>query len=185
MSGRHRGPRCGLLQRQTNGRPQARVKSGCRRGGNDRLHGRYKAGADIIVKIDGDGQMDPRLTSFFVEPPLTAEQITPGETGFSSSTNYGRCRSLRFFGNSVLSFCNKVSSVYRTIFDPTNGFTAIHANVDQLFPLARISKRYFLETDMLSRLKAIRAVVVDLPMDAKYGSEQGSLIPHGGWQSLL
>ena len=133
------------------------------------------AGADIIVKIDGDGQMDPRLISFFVEPIVNGEADYTKGNRFFFIDELRSMPALRFFGNSVLSFCNKVSSGYWTIFDPTNGFTAIHANVIQLLPLARISKRYFFETDMLFRLNVIRAVVVDIPMDAKYGNEQSNL----------
>lgn len=134
-----------------------------------------KAGADIIVKIDGDGQMDPRLISFFVEPIFNGEADYTKGNRFFFLDELGSMPALRFFGNSVLSFCSKVSSGYWTIFDPTNGFTAIHTNVAQLLPLESISKRYFFETDMLFRLNIIRAVVVDIPMDAKYGDEQSNL----------
>lgn len=133
------------------------------------------AGADIIVKIDGDGQMDPRLISFFVEPIIKGEADYTKGNRFFFLDELRSMPALRIFGNSVLSFCSKVSSGYWTIFDPTNGFTAIHANVAQLLPFASISKRYFFETDMLFRLNIIRAVVVDIPMDAKYGDEQSNL----------
>ena len=39
-------------------------------------------GADIIVKIDGDGQMDASLIPLFVEPILSAKPITPREIVF-------------------------------------------------------------------------------------------------------
>ena len=134
-----------------------------------------KAGADIIVKIDGDGQMDPRLIPFFIEPIIKGEADYTKGNRFFFIDELRSMPALRFFGNSVLSFCSKASSGYWTIFDPTNGFTAIHANVAQLLPFASISKRYFFETDMLFRLNIIRAVVVDIPMDAKYGDEQSNL----------
>ena len=66
----------------------------------------------------------------------------------------------RIFGNAMLSFVNKISSGYWNIFDPTNGYTAIHTDVIRMLPLSKISKRYFFESDMLFRLNTIKAVVV-------------------------
>ncbi|MEI6545223.1 MAG: glycosyltransferase family 2 protein, partial [Methylococcales bacterium] len=64
---------------------------------------------------------------------------------------------------------------YWDLFDPTNGYTAIHADVARHLPFAKISHRYFFETDMLFRLNTLRAVVIDVPMDAQYGDEVSHL----------
>ena len=82
---------------------------------------------------------------------------------------------MRLFGNAVLSLMTKVSSGYWDIFDPTNGFTAIHSNVAKRLPYEKISKRYFFETDMLFRLNTMHARVVDVAMDAVYGDEVSNL----------
>ena len=81
----------------------------------------------------------------------------------------------RLFGNAILSFMTKLSSGYWDLFDPTNGYTAIHSDVAKHLPFKKISRRYFFETDMLFRLNTLRAVVVDIPMDAKYGDEVSNL----------
>ena len=75
----------------------------------------------------------------------------------------------------VLSFVNKLSSGYWDIFDPTNGYTAIHSCVAQKLPFDKISKRYFFESDMLFRLNTLKAVVVDIPMQARYANEVSNL----------
>ena len=82
---------------------------------------------------------------------------------------------VRLFGNAVLSLMTKLSSGYWDLFDPTNGYTAIHAEVARHLPFGKISQRYFFETDILFRLNTLRAVVVDVPMDAKYGDEVSNL----------
>jgi hypothetical protein len=82
---------------------------------------------------------------------------------------------IRIFGNAILSFMTKLSSGYWNLFDPTNGFTAIHIDICKLIPFSKVSNRYFFETDMLFRLNILRAVVVDVPMNAKYGDEQSNL----------
>ena len=69
----------------------------------------------------------------------------------------------------------KLSSGYWDLFDPTNGYTAIHSDVVRHLPLNKISTRYFFETDMLFRLNTLRAVVVDVPMDAQYADEVSNL----------
>jgi hypothetical protein len=69
----------------------------------------------------------------------------------------------------------KVSSGYWTIFDPTNGFVALHSAVFMMLPRAKIAPRFFFETDLLFRLNLLRANVVDVPMPATYGSESSNL----------
>jgi hypothetical protein len=69
----------------------------------------------------------------------------------------------------------KFSSGYWTIFDPTNGFVAIHAAVLRALPLGKINRRFFFESDMLFRLNLIRAMVVDVPMMAVYSGEKSNL----------
>jgi hypothetical protein len=74
-----------------------------------------------------------------------------------------------------LSLLAKLSTGYWNIFDPTNGYTAIHASVAKHLPFEKISRRYFFETDMLFRLSTLRAVVLDVPMVAAYGDETSSM----------
>ena len=83
--------------------------------------------------------------------------------------------SVRLFGNLSLSFLSKLSSGYWDVFDPTNGFTAIHARVAERLPMDAISKRYFFESDMLYQLNHLRAVVLDVPVPARYGDERSGI----------
>lgn len=132
-------------------------------------------GADIIIKIDGDGQMDPGLIPAFVEPILSGEADYTKGNRFFDLELVSQMPKLRLFGNAVLSFLTKLSSGYWNLFDPTNGYTAIHADVCRRLPFKKISNRYFFETDMLFRLNTLRAVVVDVPMEAKYEDETSHL----------
>ena len=132
-------------------------------------------GADIIVKIDGDGQMDPKLSPFFIEPILAGDaDYTKGNRFYDLEALRAMPRS-RLVGNAALSLMTKLSSGYWNLVDPTNGYTAIHAEVAKYLPFDKISRRFFFETDMLFRLNTIRAVVVDVPMDARYADESTNL----------
>lgn len=131
--------------------------------------------ADILVKVDGDGQMDPKLIPYFVAPILSGEADYTKGNRFYDLEKIQAMPTIRLIGNAVLSLMTKVSSGYWNLFDPTNGYTAIHASVAKYLPFQKISQRYFFETDILFRLNTLRAVVVDVPMDAQYGEEVSSL----------
>lgn len=131
--------------------------------------------ADVIVKVDGDGQMDPALIPDFVAPIISGEADYTKGNRFYDLEMVRSMPGIRIFGNAVLSLLTKLSSGYWNLFDPTNGYTAIHADACRRLPFQKISDRYFFETDMLFRLNTLRAVVVDVPMDAKYGEETSHL----------
>lgn len=139
----------------------------------------YKAaiadGAEVIVKLDGDGQMNSDLIPAFIEPILKGEADYTKGNRFFDLEQIRVMPKIRLFGNAILSLMTKLSSGYWDLFDPTNGYTAIHATVARHLPFKKISNRYFFETDILFRLNTHRAVVVDIPMDAKYGDEVSNL----------
>lgn len=139
----------------------------------------YKAaiedGMRILVKIDSDGQMDPALIMDFVAPIANGEADYTKGNRFFDLEKVRAMPKVRLFGNAVLSLMCKLSSGYWNLFDPTNGYTAIHADVARHLPFNKISRRYFFETDILFRLNTLRAVVIDVPMDAKYGDEVSNL----------
>jgi glycosyltransferase involved in cell wall biosynthesis len=132
-------------------------------------------GARVIVKIDGDGQMDAALIPSFVAPILAGEADYTKGNRFFNLEQIGEMPPVRLVGNAMLSLMTKVSSGYWDLFDPTNGYTAIHADVARYLPFDKISRRYFFETDMLFRLNTLGAVVADVPMDAVYGDEVSNL----------
>jgi dolichol-phosphate mannosyltransferase len=132
-------------------------------------------GADIVIKIDGDGQMNPKLIPLFAGPILNGDADYTKGNRFYNIEDVRSMPALRLFGNAILSFLTKLSSGYWNLFDPTNGYTAIHHSLIAVLPLDKISNRYFFESDMLFRLNTFRARIVDIPMRAIYGSEQSNL----------
>jgi glycosyltransferase involved in cell wall biosynthesis len=139
----------------------------------------YKAaladGMDIIVKIDGDGQMPPSLLPAMVAPIVSGEADYVKGNRFFSIEDVRTMPWVRIIGNAGLSFLTKLSTGYWSLFDPTNGYTAIHAAVLARLPLDRIAERYFFESDMLFRLNVLRAHVVDVPMAAVYRDEKSNM----------
>ena len=129
----------------------------------------------FIVKIDGDGQMDPKLISKFVERlQKTGADYAKGNR-FADPENLFLMPKVRILGNLILSFFAKFSTGYWNIFDPNNGYTVIRGEMLSQIPLKKISHSFFFESDMLFRLNLLGAHVVDVPMKAIYGSETSNL----------
>ena len=156
-----------VIIRTENGGVGAAVKTGYEKA--------LQLGADVIVKLDGDGQMPPARIKDLIEP------IVSGKADYAKGNRFFEVEAIkkmpknRIFGNLVLSFMTKLSSGYWHIFDPNNGFTAISRTTLQRLPIQKIDNRYFFESDMLFRLNLNRAVVADVFMPAIYANEVSSL----------
>ena len=132
-------------------------------------------GADYVVKVDGDGQMDMDYMKDLLLPLVNdAADYTKGNR-FSDFSALKKMPKIRLFGNSILSFLVKASSGYWNIMDPTNGFTAISKKALEGLDSRQLSRRYFFESDMLIHLNIESSVVKDIPMPAKYEDEHSSL----------
>jgi dolichol-phosphate mannosyltransferase len=134
-----------------------------------------RLGGRILVKVDGDDQMDLGYMGALVAPILLGEADYAKGNRFTSVSHLRAMPSVRVFGNAVLSFAAKVSTGYWNIFDPTNGYTAIESTVAKLVMEKRVSRRFFFETDLLYHLSTLRAVVRDVPMPARYADEVSNL----------
>ncbi len=128
-------------------------------------------GADCVVKMDADGQMSPDELSRIVAPiELGIADYTKGNRFYFRNATLGMPR-VRGFGNSLLSVLTKSASGYWHVFDSQCGYTAIRAPFLRLFDLDQLATDYFFENDMLIRLNAVNARVVDVPVSTRYGSE--------------
>ena len=135
----------------------------------------FGRGASIVVKLDGDGQMDPSLISDIVAPIINGRADYVKGNRFINVDQVISMPKVRLFGNIALSFLSKLSSGYWEIFDPNNGFLAISRKAFGLIPADKVDNRYFFESDMLFRLHLARAVVQDVPIPTKYGTEVSGL----------
>jgi dolichol-phosphate mannosyltransferase len=132
-------------------------------------------GADIVVKLDGDGQMDPGDIPILLEPILCGEADVAKGNRFWDPEGVAAMPAVRLAGNAALSFLAKFSTGYWNVFDPTNGFVAASRVALERVPLGKLSRRYFFESDLLFRLYVARAVVEDVALPARYGGETSSL----------
>jgi glycosyltransferase involved in cell wall biosynthesis len=135
-------------------------------------------GADVSVVMAGDAQMDPEYLPALLNP------IADGEAGFTKANRFYGATSFegmprhRVFGNIVLSFMTKAASGYWGLFDPQNGYTAIHRKALERLTLDSIAKRYDFENDILIKLNILRVPARDVPVPARYGDEISGMRLH-------
>lgn len=160
-------PRVTLVRRERNGGVGAAVKTGYMEA--------MRLGAEVCVKMDGDGQMSATDLDGLVAPLLN------GAADYAKGNRFVDLRALqrmprpRLIGNALLSFASKLASGYWNMLDVSNGFTAIRTSVLRGMDLNRVNDRYFFETSMLIELNILRAVTADVEMPARYGDEQSSM----------
>ncbi len=170
-----RDPRLVVLHNGVNLGVGGAMKQGYRRALRD--------GADIIVKIDADGQMDPAFIPYLIAP------IVAGRSDYSKGNRFappadmppgtgdnplGSMPPARRAGNVLLSWLHKAATGYWRIVDPANGYTAIHARTLASIDLDALADCYFFETDMLFRLNLVDAAVTDVALPARYAEEISS-----------
>jgi glycosyltransferase involved in cell wall biosynthesis len=160
-------PRVIVLQTPSNQGVGGAVLLGYRKG--------LELDSDILVKMDGDGQMPPE----YLAPLLDA--ITDHGYDYAKGNRFLAGESLavmpkhRIFGNVVLTFMTKLASGYWNIFDPQNGYTAIRADALRRLNLDQIHKRYFFENDILINLNFFSCRVKDVAIPAHYGEEESGI----------
>lgn len=139
-------------------------------------------GAEIIIKMDSDGQMDPAYILPLVAPILMNQADYTKGNRFLHAKELRSMPLLRRVGNAGLSFLTKAASGYWNIFDPTNGYTAIHASIIPSLDTDKLHRRYFFESSLLIELGMLRAVIRDVYIPAKYQDEVSSL---SEWKALF
>ena len=164
-----RDPRVQVIRRAANGGVGAAVVDGWRAA--------LASPARIVVKLDGDGQMDPALVPRLVAPIRGGRADYAKGNRFHSLRDTAGMPAARLLGNAALGFMARLATGYWQLFDSTNGFVAIHREVLRQLPLARLAPRYFFESDVLYELGQLRAVVCEMPMQAVYDGEPSSLRP--------
>jgi hypothetical protein len=132
----------------------------------------------IVVKIDGDGQMEVSHLPDLLAPLMLGEADYAKGNRFRDFAALRQMPLIRRIGNMGLGFLSKAATGYWNLFDPTNGFLAIRAEALRQIPLDQIDRGYFFETSMLANLYLLGAVVRDVPMPARYQGEASSLVIH-------
>lgn len=131
--------------------------------------------ADVVIKLDGDGQMDSSYIDKMVELLSTGKYDFVKGNRFFDRKMLKNMPFVRRFGNLGMSFLIKISSGYWNISDPTNGYFAITSNILNRIDYNRISNRFFFESSLIIENYYAGARIKDLPMPAIYADEKSNL----------
>ena len=156
-------PRTEVIRRPESGGVGAAILDGHRRA--------LELGADVDLVMAGDDQMDPAYAASLIDPIADQGYGFTKANRFYGLGSFAGMPRLRVFGNVVLSFMTKLASGYWHVFDPQNGYTAIHRSALQKLPLDRIRHGYEFENDLLIHLSIARVRAKDVPVPARYGTE--------------
>ncbi|MDD5701800.1 MAG: glycosyltransferase family 2 protein [Dehalococcoidales bacterium] len=161
-----KNPKVALIRHETNLGPGAGLRTG------------YKAaladGTDIVIKIDGDGQMPVEQIEDMISPIMEKKaDYIKGNRLQSDPGRHGMPR-FRMVGNHLLTWLTRIESGYWHISDSQNGFTAISREALAAIDLDFCSYYGYLN-DILARLNIYNFKVLDISMPAKYGKEKSKI----------
>jgi len=131
---------------------------------------------DVVVVMAGDNQMDARYLPDLLNP------IISGKADYSKGNRLTRIshtkgmNAWRLFGNALLTLLTKIATGYWRIGDPQNGYTAVTREALMRIELDKVYPRYGYPNDMLVKLGVARCRVVDVPIPARYGTEESKIV---------
>src|SRR3954447_17287247 len=125
-------------------------------------------GVEATVVMAGDGQMDPADLPRLLAPVIDGEADYAKGNRFAWPGGWRAMPAVRLIGGGVLSLLTRLASGYWHVGDSQCGYTvasrgALLAIGSDLFP------RYGYPNDLLTKLGAARARVVDVPVRPVYG----------------
>ena len=136
-----------------------------------------KEGCDLIIKIDADGQLDPKDIYPMCSPILEGKCEATKGNRFGNIENAMLIPKIRLFGILILSFITKLSTGYWDLFDPTNGYICFKQEILANINMDKIDNRYFFETDLLFRCSLNNVKITNVNVDIKYLPNISTLNP--------
>ena len=123
---------------------------------------------DIIFKIDGDGQHDPRCVKKFLKHLLNSNNNYCKGSRFLNITERKKIPKIRYYGNIALTFFTKLNCKKYNLTDAVNGFIAIKSSLLKKIDLNKISFDFFFEEDLLFHLSFHDIKIKEIPIKTIY-----------------
>jgi hypothetical protein len=134
-----------------------------------------KDSMDVIIKLDGDGQMSAVQMEDLIRPIAEGEvDYTKGDRLSVPGYQTGMPR-FRLFGNHLLTALTRIASGYWRVNDTQNGYVASSRRALECININTIYPYYGYLNEILVRLNAKGFKIQDVAMPAKYGSEKSSI----------
>ena len=131
-------------------------------------------GADATAVMAGDGQMHPEDLPPLLEPVVTGAADYAKGNRFAWPGGWRAMPPARVAGSVVLSLLTRLASGYGELFDSQCGYTVASRQALVAVGPERMFARYGYPNDLLGRLAAVGARVVDVPVRPVYGPNWSS-----------
>lgn len=128
-------------------------------------------GADIIVTIAGDDQMD------LGQAPKLINAVIDNKIDYAKGNRLSNIKSLkgmpllRILGNAFFTLIFWIFTGNLNTTDPLNGYTALSVDAYKKLDLKRIGQRYDFETTMLLELIRLKMQICNIAMPSVYADE--------------
>ena len=153
--------------RNKNGGVGAAVKDGYKYSLKDKNH--------ITIRIDGDGQMDLKLIKNFMDPIIENKGEFLKGNRFVNLNILKEMPFLRIIGNIFFSIIGNLITKNFKIFDFLNGYTSIKNKALGKVIKKNLDDDYFFDTILIYQLSKLNIRILDVPMKARYESEESNL----------
>lgn len=130
---------------------------------------------DYLIKVDGDGQMDPFEIPAFVEAAENNQADYVKGNRFTDISLLHKMPKLRLIGNSMLSFIMKVATGNYTVMDPTSGYLLMSKKIFSSINLDKVHNRFFFESSLLGEVALRKLKIAQVPVKTIYGDEKSNL----------
>ena len=159
-------PRVNLMWHENNRGPGAALSTGYQAALKDNM--------DVVVKVDGDGQMPLDQIEDLIIPIIKGTvDYTKGDR-LSNSEYRQSIPRFRLLGNILLTWLTRIASGYWHLNDSQNGFTAISKKALETIN-CNLYPYYGYLNDLLVQLNACQFKILDVPMPARYGKEKSKI----------
>jgi hypothetical protein len=133
------------------------------------------AGADVLVVMAGDGQMDP------IDLPALLDPIADNRADYVKGNRFRHVQArrmppLRRYAGKALALATRLATGL-DVDDTQCGYTAITGETASLLPLDRLWPRYGYPNDLLGMLAASRRSVAEVPVRPVYADEESGVRP--------
>lgn len=124
-----------------------------------------KYNPDQIIKMDGDGQHDPKyLISFINTQKKNPKSFLKGYR----SLLINKTPKIRFFGNYVITFIIRFLTKNYNLKDVVNGYVSIPKHVLGMIDLKSLSNDFFFEQDLINQISIKKLKIKEIKISTIY-----------------
>jgi glycosyltransferase involved in cell wall biosynthesis len=131
---------------------------------------------DLIIKMDGDGQHNPRELKKFIKLFLKNNYCyIKGFRDFTKFRNFFQTPIIRIIGNFILTFFLRIHTKNFQLKDVVNGYFAIPSIVLNKINIRKISNDFFFEQDLILQISRLKFNIYETKIETIYDVSESNL----------